>query len=110
MRTRLFPPIASILLTPFKPPKPKQFPTRFVTSTRRMSTQPTPTFSSNYTPEQGTKDLFPLLKSNGGKWLLIESGKGVERSFKFKTFKKTWVCPLSFTSSFLPPFSPHTLY
>jgi len=57
-----------------------------------MSTQPSPTFSSNYDPEQGMKDLNPLLKSNGGKWGLIESGKGVERSFKFKTFKKTWVC------------------
>jgi hypothetical protein len=56
-----------------------------------MSTQPSPTFSSNYDPEQGAKDLDSLLKSNGGKWTLIESGKGVERSFKFKTFKKTWV-------------------
>jgi hypothetical protein len=56
-----------------------------------MSTQPSPTFSSNYDPEQGMKDLNPLLKSNGGKWGLIESGNGVERSFKFKTFKKTWV-------------------
>jgi len=36
------------------------------------------------------KDLAPLLGVNGGKWSLIESGKGVERSFKFKTFKKTW--------------------
>jgi pterin-4a-carbinolamine dehydratase len=50
-----------------------------------------PTFSSNYSAEQGTKDLEPLLKTNGGKWTLIESGKGVERTFKFKTFKKTWV-------------------
>jgi hypothetical protein len=58
-----------------------------------MSTQsqPQPTFSTNYSPEQGSKDLAPLLKSNGGKWTLIESGKGVERTFKFKTFKKTWV-------------------
>ncbi|PMD54216.1 transcriptional coactivator/pterin dehydratase [Hyaloscypha bicolor E] len=55
-----------------------------------MSSQPSPTFSSNYSPEQGTKDLSPLLKANGGKWVLTESGKGVERSFKFKTFKKTW--------------------
>jgi hypothetical protein len=63
-----------------------------VTSSCRMSTQPSPTFSSNYSPEEGTKELSPLLKSNGGKWALIDSGKGVERSFKFKTFKKTWVC------------------
>jgi 4a-hydroxytetrahydrobiopterin dehydratase len=52
----------------------------------------TPTFSSNYDPAKGIKDLEPLLKGNGGTWVLIESGKGVERSFKFKTFKKTWVC------------------
>jgi 4a-hydroxytetrahydrobiopterin dehydratase len=57
-----------------------------------MSTQPSPAFSSNYDPEKGITDLEPLLKSNGGKWLLLEGGKGVERSFKFKTFKKTWVC------------------
>lgn len=66
-----------------------------------MSTQPSPTFSSNYDPEQGAKDLDPLLKSNGGKWGLIESGKGVERSFRFKTFKKTWVrfSPLPYLAS-----------
>ena len=59
---------------------------------RNMSTMPSePVFSSNYDPEEGTKDVEPLLRSNGGKWRLVESGKGVERSFKFKTFKKTWV-------------------
>ncbi|PVH73329.1 transcriptional coactivator/pterin dehydratase [Cadophora sp. DSE1049] len=51
---------------------------------------PQPAFSSNYSPAQGTADLAPLLKSNGGKWALIETGKGVERGFRFKTFKKTW--------------------
>jgi 4a-hydroxytetrahydrobiopterin dehydratase len=56
-----------------------------------MSTLASPTFSSNYNPEQGTKELSPLLKSRGGKWILIENGKGIERSFRFKTFKKTWV-------------------
>lgn len=62
-----------------------------IASIRKMSTQPTPTFSSNYDPEQGAKDLAPLLKNNGGKWVLIESGKGIERGFKFKGFKKCWV-------------------
>jgi hypothetical protein len=56
------------------------------------TTTTTPAFSSNYDAEQGEKDLTPLLKIDGGKWTLISSGKGVERSFKFKTFKKTWVC------------------
>jgi 4a-hydroxytetrahydrobiopterin dehydratase len=55
------------------------------------SIAPKPNFSSNYDPEQGVKDLEPLLRGNGGKWSLTESGKGVERWFKFKTFKKTWV-------------------
>jgi hypothetical protein len=56
---------------------------------RKMST--TPAFSSHYDPEKAVKDIAPLLKENGGKWVLTQSGKGVERSFKFKTFKKTWV-------------------
>jgi len=47
---------------------------------------PQPTFSSTYDPVQATKDLAPLLE----KWAVIPSGKGIERSFKFKTFKKTW--------------------
>ncbi|KAK0111385.1 hypothetical protein ONS95_001746 [Cadophora gregata] len=58
--------------------------------TTSTSAAPQPTFSSNYPPTQGTADLEPLLKINGGKWTLIESGKGIERCFKFKTFKKTW--------------------
>lgn len=64
-------------------------------STCKMSTiSAEPVFSSSYDPQQGSKDLEPLLRAQGGKWSLIESGKGVERSFKFKTFKKTWVCVL----------------
>lgn len=60
--------------------------------TRTMATTTTtPVFSSSYDPKQGVQDLAPLLAGSGGRWALIESGKGVERSFKFKTFKKTWV-------------------
>lgn len=55
-----------------------------------------PNFSSNYDPEKGLQDLAPLLRANGGRWALIESGKGVERSFRFKTFKKTWVSDMPF--------------
>jgi len=54
------------------------------------TTQPSPNFASNYAPSQGLKDLAPLLKDNGGKWSLIDSGKGIERGFKFKGFKKCW--------------------
>jgi hypothetical protein len=91
MRTRLSPSTTFVLLTTRKPPNPHPNLTRFLASSRKMSTQTSPTFSSNYSPEQRTKDLSPLLRGNGGRWSLIESGKGVERSFKFKTFKKTWV-------------------
>ncbi|KAH7317627.1 transcriptional coactivator/pterin dehydratase [Rhexocercosporidium sp. MPI-PUGE-AT-0058] len=66
---------------------------KYSTSTCRMSspsTSPKPAFSSTYPASQGTADLSPLLKSNGGRWTLIQSGKGVERGFRFKTFKKTW--------------------
>jgi 4a-hydroxytetrahydrobiopterin dehydratase len=80
------------LPTSFQHSKPHAKLALFLTLSRKMSSQPSPTFSSNYSPEQGTKDLSPLLKAIGGKWVLTESGKGVERSFKFKTFKKTWVC------------------
>jgi hypothetical protein len=83
------------LLPSLKPSRSLPHLPTLLTRSRKMSTQPMPTFSSNYSPEQGIKDLSPLLKSNGGKWSLIESGKGVERSFKFKTFKKTWVFPPS---------------
>jgi hypothetical protein len=88
------------LPTSFQHSKPHAKLALFLTLSRKMSSRPSPTFSSNYSPEQGTKDLSPLLKANGGKWVLTESGKGVERSFKFKTFKKTWVCLLLTSSPF----------
>lgn len=34
------------------------------------------------------KELNSLIS---GKWTLTEDGQGIERSFKFKTFAKTWV-------------------
>ncbi|KAI9050474.1 hypothetical protein LZ554_005637 [Drepanopeziza brunnea f. sp. 'monogermtubi'] len=54
------------------------------------TSSPRPVFSSNYDPTQGAQELAPLLRANGGKWTLVESGKGVERRFRFKTFRKTW--------------------
>ena len=30
-----------------------------------------------------------------GRWRLCNDGKGLERQFKFKTFKATWVCNAS---------------
>jgi 4a-hydroxytetrahydrobiopterin dehydratase len=35
--------------------------------------------------------LNPLLTSNGGRWTLTNGGEALERTFKFKTFAKTWV-------------------
>lgn len=55
------------------------------------STQPQPVFSSTYDPAQAAAELAPLLRGSGGRWTVIESGKGVERGFRFRTFKKTWV-------------------
>ena len=97
----MIPPIRTILTRTIHPPsKPAS---QLLTSTlqhraisRKMSSSTTtatttPAFSSNYDPEQGARDLAPLLPGGGGRWALIESGRGVERRFRFKTFKKTWV-------------------
>lgn len=35
--------------------------------------------------------LNTLLSSSGGRWQLAADGEALERSFKFKTFAKTWV-------------------
>lgn len=35
------------------------------------------------------RDLDSLV-SGGGRWALTDDGQGVQRSFKFKTFAKTW--------------------
>ena len=35
--------------------------------------------------------LRGLLKDNGGLWELTANGKGLERTFYFKTFNRTWV-------------------
>lgn len=37
-----------------------------------------------------------------GKWHLCNAGKGVERTFKFKTFKTTWVLPCISSHPILP--------
>lgn len=41
--------------------------------------------------EQLRRNLEPLLHSRGGQWCLTADGKGMQRSFKFETFKRTWV-------------------
>ena len=51
--------------------------------------------SKDITPSKG-EDNDELVKQvttlvDGGRWTLCNEGKGLERQFKFKTFKATWV-------------------
>ena len=50
-----------------------------------------PAFSAG--SDEGTlrESLSSLLTEAGGRWQLTSEGTGLERSFKFKTFAKTWV-------------------
>ncbi|KAI1468792.1 transcriptional coactivator/pterin dehydratase [Daldinia caldariorum] len=52
----------------------------------------TPKFSAGIDEAALTPTLEPLLASarRGGRWVLTASGEGLERSFRFKTFAKTW--------------------
>ncbi|KAI8965772.1 transcriptional coactivator/pterin dehydratase [Daldinia sp. FL1419] len=60
--------------------------------TSHSSSQITPRFSADVDEPALTRALETLLASagQGGRWVLIASGEGLERSFKFKTFAKTW--------------------
>ncbi|OTB15480.1 hypothetical protein K445DRAFT_317738 [Daldinia sp. EC12] len=51
-----------------------------------------PQFSAGVDEPALTRALETLLASAGlgGRWVLTASGEGLERSFKFKTFAKTW--------------------
>jgi 4a-hydroxytetrahydrobiopterin dehydratase len=50
-----------------------------------------PTFSAGSDATSLTASLSTLLPPEG-RWQLTPKGNGVERTFRFKTFKKTWVC------------------
>ncbi|OBT92929.2 hypothetical protein VE01_08921 [Pseudogymnoascus verrucosus] len=65
-------------------PSPFHLPTRAMSST----TPPLPAISvsSNSDPDAVTAALPPLLE----RWSLTPTNAGLQRSFKFKTFKKTW--------------------
>ncbi|KAK0751094.1 pterin 4 alpha carbinolamine dehydratase [Schizothecium vesticola] len=57
--------------------------------------QPTPRFSHGSDAASSEKALSVLLVSSdgrggGGRWTLTADGEGVERTFRFKTFAKTW--------------------
>jgi 4a-hydroxytetrahydrobiopterin dehydratase len=51
-----------------------------------------PSFSRSAEDGDALRDrLAPLLSTNGGRWALANGGEALERSFRFKTFAKTWV-------------------
>lgn len=65
-------------------------------ATRKMAA--TPRFSEGTDPETAAPALGALLRAGegeagkeGGRWVLSRNGEGLERTFKFKTFMKTWV-------------------
>ncbi|KAI1495646.1 transcriptional coactivator/pterin dehydratase [Biscogniauxia marginata] len=72
-----------------------QHPRRSFTSTLplAMASSTTARFSPGVDETALSKALEPLLVAAGqagGRWTLTPDGEGLERSFKFKTFAKTW--------------------
>lgn len=59
----------------------------------------TPKFAEGSDEPRLTKELEGLL---GNRWTLTTDGQGIERSFKFKTFAKTWVWQTPTSSQSLP--------
>ncbi|KAK1759402.1 pterin 4 alpha carbinolamine dehydratase-domain-containing protein [Echria macrotheca] len=50
----------------------------------------TPRFSASTDTAAAHAALAPLITPGGGRWRLTADGEGLERTFKFKTFAKTW--------------------
>ncbi|KAI0019530.1 transcriptional coactivator/pterin dehydratase [Xylariomycetidae sp. FL0641] len=65
---------------------------RQFSGTTSMASVTQPSFSAGADQAALDNALQPLLSSagHGGRWALIPGGEGVERTFKFKTFAKTW--------------------
>ena len=59
-------------------------------------TTPTMVSASDISPSRGenTEELTSQTTAlvDCGRWKLWDNGKGLERQFRFKTFKATWVC------------------
>lgn len=64
-------------------------------ASRRSSSTMNPRLSPGTDAETVAPALSALLSSHGGRWALASDGQALERSFKFKTFEKTWVQMLS---------------
>jgi 4a-hydroxytetrahydrobiopterin dehydratase len=60
-------------------------------SSKTAAMAATPKFADGSDEPRLKKELEALL-SNNNRWALTADGQGIERSFKFKTFAKTWVC------------------
>jgi hypothetical protein len=64
------------------------------------NTAPTMVSASDISPSRGenTEELTSQTTAlvDSGRWKLWDNGKGLERQFRFKTFKATWVCLLTF--------------
>jgi len=57
---------------------------------------------------QVTRETTPLITSEtGGRWQLTDDGKGLERGFRFKTFRATWVSRRAFVFHYLIPSLRH---
>ena len=59
-------------------------------SSRSAAMAASPKYSEGSDEPRLTKELDGLLSN---RWALTADGQGIERSFKFKTFAKTWVGP-----------------
>lgn len=57
----------------------------------RFSSTMQPSFSAGTDTARVTPALEPLLSTEGGRWALTNEGEALERTFRFKTFAKTWV-------------------
>lgn len=58
-----------------------------------MSSQLQPRFAKGADADSLNGTVTSLIKSpsSSGRWALTKDGEALERSFKFKTFGKTWV-------------------
>lgn len=65
-------------------------PREFSTSACAMVQRDDLQVSSDSSPESITIEATTLV--DDGAWTLCLDGKGLERNFKFKGFKATWVC------------------
>lgn len=49
-------------------------------------------YSAGEDEEQLGRNAVALTTEGGGRWKVTDDNRGLERTFRFKTFKATWVC------------------